>query len=364
MRTASAVLGLLIASTDAFCPLAGLHTSRPPVHTSSSPFIGQQQQRPRRNLQEPCAIASVPEARDDAAATKVLDTGCIGRYLFAVLIQITLISTAFGFIDLFAYGPLPGQIQLGGPLPWQAVTAIFVALSAGSRVFNVLDNSRPEARGLASAEDDAALLERLENPKKMRVSELRSACESRSMQEDATMTKEELAERLRAYFAAKGTADQGGAAEVLTPGWKPPGVVFPLVWLGAVAPLRAFSASLVYEASTGRLNEAHLNDPVLLWLVLHLCIGDVFNTANVVEGRLGAAVPAAACAWLTSLFAAKQFYDVAPLAGGLLGLTAVWIGVAAALVADTWRINNAVAAEPLYPWKNEGTRSLTRYFFE
>ena len=51
------------------------------------------------------------------------------------------------------------------------------------------------------------------------------------------------------------------------------------MWLGVVAPLRAFSSSVLYETSTGRLNEAHLNDPVLLWLALHLCVGDVWNTS-------------------------------------------------------------------------------------
>ena len=62
----------------------------------------------------------------------------------------------------------------------------------------------------------------------------------------------------------------------------------------------------VYEASTGRLNEAHLNDPVLLWLVMHLCLGDTWNTMNNAEGRTGAAVPAVAVVWLSAVFAAKQ----------------------------------------------------------
>ena len=78
----------------------------------------------------------------------------------------------------------------------------------------------------------------------------------------------------------------------------------------------------------------------------------------------GAAVPGVVLVWLTTLYAAKQFYDVSPVAGGLLGLTAVWITVAGALVADTWRINNAVAPEPLYPHKPPGTISVTRLLFE
>ena len=137
-----------------------------------------------------------------------------------------------------------------------------------------------------------------------------------------------------------------------------PGISFMNVGFGHRIP------SLVYEASTGRLNGAPLDDPVLLWLVFHLCVGDTWNTVNNVERRTGAAVPGVVLVWLTTLYAAKQFYDVSPVAGGLLGLTAVWITVAGALVADTWRINNAVAPEPLYPHKPPGTISVTRLLFE
>ena len=73
-----------------------------------------------------------------------------------------------------------------------------------------------------------------------------------------------------------------------------------------MAPLRAFAASTLYEASTGRLNEGHLNDPVFLWLVLHLCIGDTWNTVNNVERRTGAAVPGVVLVWGSALFAAAQ----------------------------------------------------------
>jgi len=120
----------------------------------------------------------------------------------------------------------------------------------------------------------------------------------------------------------------------------------------------------VYESATGRLNEAHLNDPVLLWLVLHLCIGDTWNTVNNVERRTGAAVPGVLFVWLSALFAAAQFGDVTPLAGQLLGLTTVWLTAAALLIADTWRINNAVESEPLYPYKQRDMRSVTRLSFE
>ena len=313
-------------------------------------------------LAPPRCVASSPELDD-----KTLDAGALGRYVFAVLIQMVAVTTAFGFVDLACYGPLPGGAELGGPLPWQAVVGIFVAMSLRSRVFSPLDNSRPELRTGVSADDDAALRLRLDTEvAKLKNTYLREECYKRGLAVDGTMDRKEYVAVLEAYYERGGAGgDKVGAGEDrIMPDWTPPGVVFPLMWVGVVAPLRAFAASMIYEASTGRLNGAHLDDPVLLWLVFHLCVGDTWNTVNNVERRTGAAVPGVVLVWLTTLYAAKQFYDVSPVAGGLLGLTAVWITVAGALVADTWRINNAVAPEPLYPHKPPGTISVTRLLFE
>lgn len=302
------------------------------------------------------AVATAPEGDPIQ-----FDWGAMGRYGFAVLIQIFLISTVFGAVDLYCYGPLPGDVQLGGPLPWQAVAGIFFAMSVRSRVFSPLDNSRPELRGVSMA-DDVELKELVTNGKPKR-SLLREACEARGLLVDGTYDKKMLVDKLQEYFeAAEASSDR--AKERQMPSWTPPGVVFPIMWVLVVGPLRALSSSMVYEAATGRLNEAHLNDPVLLWLILHLCIGDTWNTVNNVEGRTGAAVPGVALVWLSTVFAAGQFYDVSPMAGLLLGLSAVWITVAGALVTDTWRINSALDAEPLYPYKRRGMRSATRFWAE
>lgn len=314
-------------------------------------------------------LAVASSQSDNLAEERQLDLGAMGRYLFAVLIQMVLMTTAFGVVDVACYGPLPGEIELGGPLPWQAVVGLFVLLSVRSRVFNPLDNSRPggvdgSSAELVTAEEDAQLLALLDSGKTKQKA-LRAEAERRGLAVDGTMDKIELERRLRVYFErAERAATMGGAAERVMPSWTPPGVFFPIMWLGVVAPLRAFAASFIYETSTGRLNEAHLNDPVLLWLALHLCIGDTWNTVNNVERRTGAAVPGVVFVWGSALFAARQFYDVAPQAGVCLGLTAVWLTVAALLVADTWRINNAIADEPLYPYKRPDMRSQTRLSFE
>ena len=78
--------------------------------------------------------------------------------------------------------------------------------------------------------------------------------------------------------------------------------------------------------------------------------------------RRGTAVPGVACVWGSVLLAASQYAAVDSTAGTCLGLTAVWITVAATLIADTWRINNEDGAEPLYPYK--GGEATTRFFFE
>ena len=261
---------------------------------------------------QPLAVASLPPEE------KQLDATALGRYVFALLSQMVFITTFFGFIDLFCYGPLPGQSQLGGPLPWQAVVGIFFAMSLRSRIFSGLDNSRPDQRRSTSAEEDEALRARLDS-KKAKKNELRDACEKRGLAVDGTMESRELSARLEEYLENASESRGVVGTERIMPSWTPPGATFPIMWVGVVAPLRAFSSSLVYETSTGRLNEGHLNDPVLLWLIFHLCIGDIWNTINNVEGRTGAAVPGVLFVWLSTIFAAKQYYDIAPQAGLLLG---------------------------------------------
>lgn len=250
---------------------------------------------PQRAPSRALAPATVVRARPVVA--EELDVDAVGRYAGAVGLQVATVTAVLGAADTAT-----GLVTGGEPLPWQAVTAIFFMLSLKSRTFSPLDNSRPDLKKAASGE---------------------------------------------------GT---GGFGDRVMPTWTPPGVVFPIMWVLVVAPLRAYSSTLVWEAHGG-----HLLDPTLLCLVLHLSIGDTWNTVNNVERRLGAAVPGVACVWLSVVFAVSQYYGADPLAGQLLALTAVWITVAGALVADTWRVNNAVAAEPLFPYKGA---VKTKYWFE
>ena len=289
MLTALHVVTLLTGSATAIIPLA-TRASHLRAVVNRRP-LGAQQPSLAGGLRAamdpwPVAVPTVAVLRcaaPRAVATSVedneLDGGSLGRYLFAVLIQIILITTAFGVVDLACYGQLRGDIQLGGPLPWQAVVAIFLALSVRSRIFSPLDNSRPELRaGRVSAEEDVELEAKLNAAKgKTRIKDLQGACEQRGLAFNAAMDRADLERRLRLYLAGAKRKEFMGGSERLRPSWTPPGVTFPIMWVLVVAPLRAFASSLVYETSTGRLNEARLNDPVLLWLVLHLCIGDTWK---------------------------------------------------------------------------------------
>jgi len=186
------------------------------------------------------------------------------------------------------------------PVPQWAVFVLFFGLSVRSRLFSPLDNSRPD---LAKA--------------------------------------------------TKGEAT-GGFNDRTMPSWTPPGITFPIMWILIVAPLRAASSMLVWEQL------GHLCDASILTLMLHLSIGDTWNTINNVERRLGAAVPGVLCVWASALFAAYTYYQVVPLAGQLLLPTCLWITVAAALIIDTWRVNNTSGEEPLYPYKGPAT---TQFWF-
>jgi len=136
------------------------------------------------------------------------------------------------------------------------------------------------------------------------------------------------------------------------PSWTPPGLVFPIVWLLIIGPIRALAASMLVKATGSYAT------PTLLYLFLHLSTGDVWNTINNVEQRYGAAVPGVYCVWLTKALAAWQFYQVVPIAGQLLGVTLVWLTIASALVTATWRLNpvDDDRLDTLYPNQSKQTK--------
>lgn len=67
------------------------------------------------------------------------------------------------------------------------------------------------------------------------------------------------------------------APERKMPQWTPPGFIFPVVWLLLIGPLRAATTSMVYSAAGSYCNKA------ILSLMLHLSIGDIWNTSKFVR---------------------------------------------------------------------------------
>uniref|UniRef100_A0A7S0P6H0 Uncharacterized protein n=1 Tax=Calcidiscus leptoporus TaxID=127549 RepID=A0A7S0P6H0_9EUKA len=141
-------------------------------------------------------------------------------------------------------------------------------------------------------------------------------------------------------------------AEVVRPGWTPPGVAFPFIWL-TISFLRATSSLFVWQASGRQLCAT----PLLL-LVFHLCVGDAWNTITNVERRLGTSA-LGVLGVLASVFAAiGAYYRTRPLAGLLLLPSAVWLSIASVLTWSIWAINTP--RQPLWPRQGDGKSSRLR----
>lgn len=148
---------------------------------------------------------------------------------------------------------------------------------------------------------------------------------------------------------------QGGAAvpeDVKRPGWTPPGVAFPIIWL-TITGLRATAAAMAYAGS--------LRAPALSALLLHLCVGDTWNTVTNVERRLGVSAVGVAAVWYSCLNAVRAFAkSPAPAAAAVLAPSLAWISVACVLTCAIWRLNGC---RPLYPSEGDGSSAATRLKF-
>lgn len=139
-------------------------------------------------------------------------------------------------------------------------------------------------------------------------------------------------------------------SEIERPSWFPPGVIFPIMWILVIGPIRAYSSALVYDATGEFLNVATLS------FLLHLTVGDVWNTINNVEKRLGAAATGVVFVILSAANASYQYYQVDRTAGELLGVTLLWLCTAGALVTSIWQLNpdqSTGLKDALFPAKGE-----------
>ncbi|OKH47101.1 TspO protein [Phormidium tenue NIES-30] len=147
--------------------------------------------------------------------------------------------------------------------------------------------------------------------------------------------------RSRLFSLLDNTRNSGRYKSLQRPGWAPPPLAFPIVWM-SIAVLRVVSAYLVWSA----MGQTFLSWPLILY-VAHLSLGDTWNTIFTVEGRLGAAVPMVIVGPLLSVVVVTVgYFQVVPLAGWIILPSLVWLAIATALCISLWQLNGQ---EPLYP---------------
>lgn len=151
--------------------------------------------------------------------------------------------------------------------------------------------------------------------------------------------------RSRLFSPLDNTRSSGRYQQVIRPNWAPPPLAFPIIWM-TIGVLRVISSVLVWQA----VGQNFLALPLIAF-VIHLALGDTWNTIFTVEGRLGAAVPVVIIGpWLSAIVVTFIYWQTTVLAGLLLAPSVIWITVACALVYSIWQLNGC---EPLYPMKQE-----------
>ena len=152
-----------------------------------------------------------------------------------------------------------------------------------------------------------------------------------------------LSIRSRIFSLLDNTRSRRTYDNVVRPKWSPPPLAFPIVWM-IIAVLRVIASILVWQ----EMNQQFLVVPLIAFVV-HLALGDTWNTIFTVERRLGAAVPVVILGpWFSALIVTFLYWQISLVAGMVLAPSCVWLTVAAYLVLSIWQLNGR---EPLYPLK-------------
>ena len=83
------------------------------------------------------SLQSSTTSDEDPYASPQLDTGAIAKYIAAAATELGLFSATFQLLDI-------AQSSLDIKLPFAAIAFFFYACSLKSRVFNPLNNQRPD----------------------------------------------------------------------------------------------------------------------------------------------------------------------------------------------------------------------------
>jgi translocator protein len=254
--------------------------------------------------------AQIQPSSSSSSVSGKFDSTAVMKYIVAIAVQMGLFTLLFRSMDMIV---TYFKIQ---KVPFVINCILFYGLALKSRIFNPMSNTRPQVKTL---EADVVA--------------------------DTTTTTTTTTDE------TKKTKDVATIFRRKMPSWTPPGIVFPIVWLLIIGPIRAISTSMIYQ-TVG----SYASIPILS-LLLHLSIGDVWNTINNVERRFGVAVTGVLCVWLSKAHAAYQYSRVNHVAGTLLGATLIWLTIASALVTATWQLNPDPVTgkpEPLYPVVGNG----------
>jgi len=247
--------------------------------------------------------ASHSNNQPELSTTSRVDTSAIAKYFIALTTQVSLFGLTFYTMDTLLSSILKINASM---LPKPLVWFLFYVTSIRSRVFNPLNNTRPKIS-----------------------------------------TSNET--------SAKGFNDR------IMPKWTPPGFIFPIVWLLIISPLRATSSTMIVQST-----HSFCTLP-LLSFILHLSIGDIWNTINNTERRYGTSVIGVVGVWFSAVHAAYQYSRISPLAGRLLGATCIWLTIAALLIGQTWRLNpslvNGQERDSFLPMIRTGEESRTKFIW-
>uniref|UniRef100_A0A061SDE3 Tryptophan-rich sensory-like protein n=1 Tax=Tetraselmis sp. GSL018 TaxID=582737 RepID=A0A061SDE3_9CHLO len=104
---------------------------------------------------------------------------------------------------------------------------------------------------------------------------------------------------------------------------------------------RTIASTIVWDASGRDLTVAPI-----AWFLLHLCIGDTWNTINNIDRRLGTSAIVVLFVLASAANAVIQYYKVAPMAGYVLAPLVGWLVIATLLVWNIWAINGKQAFIP------------------
>ena len=185
-----------------------LHRPRLPVQPTA--FAIQHNHHPVAATKTSSILRSTTVEDPDAPE---LDTDAITKYIISAIVELGLFSAIFQLLDMTT-------TSLDIQLPFPAIAFLFYACSLKSRVFNPLNNQRP----------------------------------NRSKAIDG-----------------KGSS---GFKDRVMPAWTPPGFIFPIMWLLIIGPIRAYTSAVVVT-TTG----SFFTLPTMAFL-LHLTVGEYLPNTN------------------------------------------------------------------------------------